>query len=64
MERIFSRFKQAMQEEKEIAEIGFDIAYGYAYFNPDIDRDLQSTFNRADSKMYACKKKMKDAINK
>ncbi len=64
VERIFNRFKQAMIAERSKDEIGFDIAYGYAYFNPDIDRDLQSTFNRADSKMYECKRKMKNSPTK
>lgn len=60
LERIFRRFNQAMLEEKSSVEISFDIAFGYAYFNPDIDKNLQETFQRADSNMYDCKKKMKD----
>ncbi len=60
IEEAFNKFSQAMKDQKNKLEVDYDIAYGYAYFNPTIDRDLQATFDRADKKMYACKKAMKN----
>jgi len=59
IEEDFLRFNQAMKEHKNNIDVDYDIAYGYAYYNPEIDKDLQATFIRADSKMYTCKKEMK-----
>ncbi len=40
---------------------GITIAYGYAYYEPDRDKDFFETLNRADDYMYKRKHKMKDA---
>lgn len=37
------------------------IAYGYAYYEPDLDKDFYETLNRADVYMYKRKQKMKTA---
>lgn len=59
LEEKFIRFNQAMKNQRKNNLIDFDIAYGFAYYNPAIDRKLQATFVRADCNMYACKKDMK-----
>ncbi|SDN91531.1 sensor domain-containing diguanylate cyclase [Acetanaerobacterium elongatum] len=40
------------------------IAYGYAYYEPDLDKDLFETLNRADTFMYKRKQKMKAAAER
>lgn len=37
-----------------------EIAHGYAIFNPELDRGLKDTYNRADKNMYSNKKVKKD----
>jgi diguanylate cyclase (GGDEF)-like protein len=59
LDQIFCQFKQDMKEKREKSELYFDIAYGYAYFNHALDKDLHSTFDRADRNMYICKDEMK-----
>jgi diguanylate cyclase len=59
LEEKFIHFNQAMKNKRKNNPIDFEIAYGFAYYNPAIDRELQATFVRADCNMYACKKDMK-----
>ena len=47
----------AYNETSEV--IHMQMAYGYATFDPDIDRNLESVCTRADAKMYEHKKALK-----
>lgn len=60
LEEYFHRFEAMQNHYNQVGpEVPIRIAYGAARFNPQQDRDLQDTRNRADEKMYCMKKQMK-----
>jgi len=50
----------ASNRENKISKMKMQIAYGYAVYTPDIDKNLEDTYNRADKIMYANKKEKKE----
>ena len=60
MEELFRQMKQEQDEfnsKNAIPQI--QIAYGYAEFDPETDRDIEDTRSRADDKMYQKKREIK-----
>lgn len=55
-----------MQEEcnRMIAEMRINIAYGYAVFDKELDKNVEDTCKRADKEMYRNKKKGKETDEK
>ncbi len=45
---------------RENRKLRMQIAYGYAIFMADTDKNLEDTYNRADKIMYANKKDKKE----
>ena len=61
MEELFRQMKQEQDEfnaKNAIPQI--QIAYGYAEFDPETDRDIEDTRSRADDKMYQKKREIKE----
>ena len=59
MEELFRQMKQEQDEfnsKNAIPQI--QIAYGYAEFDPETDRDIEDTRSRADDKMYQKKREI------
>lgn len=64
MEELFRQMKQEQDEfnsKNAIPQI--QIAYGYAEFDPETDRDIEDTRSRADDKMYQKKREIKADTN-
>lgn len=61
-------FRQMQQEQDEFnaknAIPQIQIAYGYAEFDPETDRDIEDTRSRADDKMYQKKREIKEGLKK
>ena len=57
-----AKLKQAiLQYRKQTGDENFGIACGYAMFDPETDKDIEDTRNRADLWMYENKKEIKAA---
>lgn len=54
----FEAEMKKLGEDKGLPE-AISAAMGYAVFDPSVDKDVESVFNRADQEMYEQKKKMK-----
>lgn len=50
----------ASNREQKVAKMKMQIAYGYAIYDPDLDKNLEDTYNRADKMMYINKKEKKE----
>lgn len=50
----------ASNREHKDSKMKMQIAYGCATYDPDIDKNLEDTYNRADKIMYANKKEKKE----
>lgn len=55
----YERNKNALNFNKTLP-LPISVAYGYAIYNPAIDRNLLDTLNRADESMYKRKQAMKN----
>lgn len=65
MEDLFRHMRQEQDEfnaKNAIPQI--QIAYGYAEFDPETDRDIEDTRSRADDKMYQKKREIKEGLKK
>lgn len=65
MEELFRQMRQEQDEfnaKNAIPQI--QIAYGYAEFDPETDRDIEDTRSRADDKMYQKKREIKEGLKK
>lgn len=52
----------ASNRENKQSKMKMQIAYGYAIYAPDTDKNLEDTYNRADKIMYANKKEKKERM--
>lgn len=50
----------ASNREHKASKMKMQIAYGYAIYDPDTDKNLEDTYNRADKMMYINKKEKKE----
>lgn len=50
----------ASNRDNKDSKMKMQIAYGYAIYSPDTDKNLEDTYNRADKIMYANKKEKKE----
>ena len=50
----------ASNREQKVSKMKMQIAYGYAIYDPDLDKNLEDTYNRADKMMYINKKEKKE----
>ena len=50
----------ASNRENKNMKMKMQIAYGCAVYTPEIDKNLEDTYNRADKIMYANKKEKKE----
>ncbi len=64
VESLIARLKHCEEDyNKYSVDVDMKIACGYAIFNPEEDRNLEETRNRADEKMYKDKKEIKSGNN-
>lgn len=50
----------ACNRDSKLRQLKMQIAYGYAIYSPDLDKNLEDTYNRADKIMYSNKKEKKE----
>lgn len=59
IEEKMAYFDQLVERSQERLEYPFSVAFGYAEYDAERDRDLQNTIRRSDAVMYLDKKKKK-----
>ncbi|MDE7272364.1 MAG: GGDEF domain-containing protein [Lachnospiraceae bacterium] len=52
----------ASNRENKSTKVKMQIAYGYAIYSPELDKNLEDTYNRADKFMYTNKKEKKERL--
>lgn len=60
IQEFLEKFKEKVNYYNKEVEYNFNVAYGYSFYNKEIDENLLDTFNRADKLMYLKKKIMKE----
>ena len=60
VQEFLRQFREKVTYYNKKVEYNFNVAYGYSFYNKEIDEDLMDTFNRADKLMYSMKKIMKE----
>ena len=60
IQEFLEKFKEKVNYYNKKVEYNFNVAYGYSFYNKEIDENLLDTFNRADKLMYLKKKIMKE----
>ncbi len=59
------QLRVSRQSKKDFSkyEMQYQVAAGYAIFDPETDMDFSDTFSRADAQMYGNKKRLKEIYN-